>query len=87
VSEGTQQTEKMFCNSCNTVTKHLLRARYSTPRIESWDDDDPDPARHAHRYSLWSCAGCDEAILQKQWASEDKDQEWAEASGEYSQSD
>jgi hypothetical protein len=43
----------------------------------------PDPVRHAHRYSLWSCAGCKEAILEKQWASEDSDSEWAEASGEY----
>ena len=46
LSQRTQQTERMFCNTCNTLTKHLLRLRYSTPRIESWDDD--DPVRHAH---------------------------------------
>lgn len=39
--------------------------------------------RHAHRYSLWSCAGCKEATLEKQWASEDRDEEWVEAGGEY----
>jgi hypothetical protein len=83
VSEGSQQTEKMFCNTCNTVTKHILRMRYSTPRVESGDDDDPDPVRYAHRYSLWSCAGCDEGMLEKQWASEDKDADWEGAGGEY----
>jgi hypothetical protein len=43
VSEGTQQTEAIFCNTCNTVTIHTLRSRYSTPRIESLNEDDPDP--------------------------------------------
>jgi hypothetical protein len=83
VSEGTQQTETIFCNTCNTVTDHLLRARYSTPRIESVNENDPDPVRHAYKYSLWSCAGCKDATLEKQGASEDSDSEWAEASGEY----
>ena len=83
MSEGIQQTEPIFCNTCNTVTDHLLRARYSTPRIESVNENDPDPVRHAHRYSLWSCAGCKEATLEIQGASEDSDSEWAGASGEY----
>lgn len=78
-----QQTETIFCNTCNTVTDHLLRVRYSTPRIESVNEDDPDPVRRAHRYSLWSCAGCKEATLEKQRASLDSESEWAEASGEY----
>src|ERR1700739_929719 len=77
VSEGMQQTETIFCNTCNTVTDHLLRARYSTPRIESVNKDDPDPVRHEHRYSLWSCAGCKEATLEIQRVSEDSDVEWA----------
>jgi hypothetical protein len=34
-------------------------------------------------YSLWSCAGCKQATLEVQGASEDSDSEWAEASGEY----
>jgi hypothetical protein len=71
----------MFCNTCNTFTEHLLRARYSTDRIQSWDDD--APVRYAHRFSLWSCEGCKEATLEKQWASEDSDSEWVDASGEY----
>ncbi len=83
VSEGTQQTETIFCNICNTVTDHLLRARYSTPRIESLNEDYPDPVRHAHRYSLWSCGGCKEPTLEIQGASKDSDSEWAGASGEY----
>jgi hypothetical protein len=37
---------------------------------------------HAYRYSLWSCAGCDEATLQWQTASEDNDEEWEDPAGE-----
>jgi hypothetical protein len=82
LSDCVQQTEKIFCNTCNTVTNHALRARYSTPRIEH-PHEDPDPARYANRYSLWCCQGCEEATLEKQSASEDRDEEWEAAGGEY----
>jgi hypothetical protein len=82
LNESPQQTEKIFCNTCNTVTNHALRFRYSTPRIEH-PKDGPDPARYANRYSLWCCQGCDEATLERQSASEDRDEEWEAAGGEY----
>jgi hypothetical protein len=81
LNEGTQEAKKMFCNTCNTLTNHLLRARYSTPRHDYWDDD--ESVTHVYRYSLWSCAGCDEATLQWQVACEDNDEEWEQASEGY----
>jgi hypothetical protein len=68
------------------VTKHGLLLSYSTPRIPYPDDPefDCDPVRYANLYSLWSCCGCEDAVLQKQWASDDSNEELKSAPiGEY----
>lgn len=62
MSEGSQDARKIFCNTCKTSTNHVLRGRYAVRRHDYWDDD--ESVMHGYRYSLWSCAGCDEATLQ-----------------------
>ena len=75
VSEGEQETKRIFCNSCKSLTKHLLQVRHSFRQeiCESQDDQlfegvyEPDkedtfPVME-HTYSLWACAGCAEPTL------------------------
>ena len=37
VTDGGQQTKKIFCNQCKSLTNHLLRARYSLPEEMTYE--------------------------------------------------
>lgn len=78
MNDLTQKIEKVFCNTCKTPTNHLLRARYVSRRHAFWNDEN-ESLTWVYRYSLWSCAGCDEATLQWERAMEDTDEEWEDA--------
>jgi hypothetical protein len=73
LSEGGQETKRIFCNCCKGETNHLLRARYSRPRKVA-DGEDVFHVRNSAAYeifdcgelrsSIWSCAGCDEETFE-----------------------
>jgi Domain of unknown function (DUF4145) len=73
LSEGGQETKRIFCNCCKGETHHLLRARYSRLRKVA-DGEDVFQVRNSAAYeifdcgelrsSIWSCAGCDEETFE-----------------------
>jgi hypothetical protein len=79
VTDGGQQTRKIFCNQCKSLTNHLLRARYSLPEEMTYELTGVEVAEdeligiHVHRYSMWSCAGCTEPTLEWERGYEDSD--------------
>ena len=79
LSEGRQEGKKVFCNWCNVETNHVLRARYSMLRNDYPQEE--GGGVHEHRYSFWSCAGCEEATLEWEVAypeQEESDEKWQE---------
>jgi hypothetical protein len=76
LSDGTQEARKIFCNTCKTSTNHALRARYAVRRHDYWEDD--ESVMHGYRYSLWSCAGCDEVTLQWEMGADETDEGFGE---------
>jgi hypothetical protein len=70
LGEASTETRKIFCNTCQHLTTHLLKARFSlnedmTEDKYEWPDakyerewEEDNVGIHVHRYSLWSCAGC-----------------------------
>jgi hypothetical protein len=71
LAEEKAETKKIFCNTCQRQTNHLLKARFSLnedmtedkygfegDRYERGWDPEECYGIHVHRYSLWSCAGC-----------------------------
>ncbi len=70
MSEGAQETKKIFCNRCSGGTNHLLRARYSRQRVVYEDGETHEPCGEV-RASIWSCAGCEEETFEWQYLSTD----------------
>jgi hypothetical protein len=79
LSSDGQERKKLFCNWCRVDTNHLLRGRYSMLRNDY--PEEKDGGVHEHRYSLCSCAGCEEATLEWEVAypeREESEDKWQE---------
>jgi Domain of unknown function (DUF4145) len=73
MSQAKGKMKKIRCNMCNGLTNHTLRQRYSWTRSLY---DGPDESGNIvgtceHRYSIWTCAGCDAVIFEEQMAYDD----------------
>jgi len=79
LSDGPQETKRIFCNTCKGLTNHLLRTR-NLFLEQIYDDFDEEVfGFHEHRYSLWSCAGCTAPTLEWQMGPPSSDnEEWEE---------
>lgn len=69
-----KETKKIQCNVCKVVTNHLLQARYSwlrQIRDESENDSGEVVGTCDHRYSVWTCAGCETVTFEWQLVYDD----------------
>ena len=64
--ERAAQTKKLFCNTCNGVTNHILAGKHVASDEET---DDIDPRGRSETFEVWTdllwvCAGCSRATLE-----------------------
>ncbi len=56
-------TKRIFCNHCNTITRHTLKASHK----QDYHEEDPDGSITywaESEYLFWVCAGCDTGVLE-----------------------